>query len=182
MNTSARLDLDVLTLDAVRAGALAGVPATVLGLARTGVALARFLVDAGARVTVYDGKPADALAEAIAGLEGRPVALACGPDADPAAAWAEAALVAFSPSITPGFPTTEPRLRVALDALAARVAAGDPAHEAVKVCRPAQPDVMVAGRRVTDQPGRRARGPGDDPHQLFGRPHRRPAGPGAGGI
>lgn len=125
MNGTMRVDLESLSLDAVRAGALTGVPATVLGLARTGVALARFLVDAGARVTVYDGKPADALAEAIAGLEGRPVALACGPHVDPAAAWADAALVAFSPSITPGFPTTEPRLRAALDALAARVAAGD---------------------------------------------------------
>jgi UDP-N-acetylmuramoylalanine--D-glutamate ligase len=125
VSATTRLDLDALTLDAVRAGALAGVPATVLGLARTGVALARFLVDAGARVTVYDGKPADALAEAIAALEGRPVALACGPEAEPAAAWADAALVAFSPSITPGFPTTEPRLRAALDALSARAASGD---------------------------------------------------------
>ena len=124
MNGTARLDLDALTLGGVRAGALAGVPATVLGLARTGVALARFLADAGARVTVYDGKPVAALAEAVAALEGRPIALACGPEVDPATAWAGAALVAFSPSITPGFPTTEPRLRAALDALAARVAAG----------------------------------------------------------
>ena len=118
MSGTARLDLDALTLDAVRAGALAGVPATVLGLARTGVALARFLADAGAHVTVYDGKPVGALAEAIAALEGRPVALACGPEVDPATTWADAALVAFSPSITPGFPTTEPRLRAALEALA----------------------------------------------------------------
>ena len=125
MNGTMRLDLESLSLEAVRAGALAGVPATVLGLARTGVALARFLVDAGARVTVYDGKPADALAESLAGLQGRPIVLACGPDVDPAAAWKDAALVAFSPSITPGFPTTEPRLRAALDALAAAVAAGD---------------------------------------------------------
>jgi UDP-N-acetylmuramoylalanine--D-glutamate ligase len=124
VNGTARLDLDTLTLGGVRAGALAGVAATVLGLARTGVALARFLADAGARVTVYDGKPVAALAEAVAALEGRPIALACGPEVDPAAAWADAALVAFSPSITPGFPTTEPRLRAALDALAARVAAG----------------------------------------------------------
>jgi len=124
VNGVARLDLDALTVDGIRAGALAGVPATVLGLARTGVALARFLADAGARVTVYDGKPVEALTEAVAALEGRPVALACGPDVDPAATWADATLVAFSPSITPGFPTTEPRLRAALDALAARVAAG----------------------------------------------------------
>jgi UDP-N-acetylmuramoylalanine--D-glutamate ligase len=123
--TAPRLDLDDLTLDAIRAGALRGVPVTVLGLARTGVALARFLADAGAHVTAYDGKPPAALAGSIAALEGRPVSLACGPDADPAAAWEGAALVAFSPSMTPGFPTTEPRPRAALAALAARVAAGD---------------------------------------------------------
>ncbi len=44
---------------------------------------------------------------------------------DPAASWADAALIAFSPSITPGFPTTEPRLRAALDALVARAATGE---------------------------------------------------------
>ncbi len=125
MNATARFDLETLTLDAVRGGALAGVPATVLGLARTGVALARFFADAGARVTVYDGRPVDALADAVAALEGRPVDLACGPAVDPAGTWADAALVAFSPSTTPGFPTTEPRLRVALEALAARAAAGE---------------------------------------------------------
>ena len=125
MNGVAGLDLDALTLDGIRAGALAGVPTTVLGLARTGAALARFLVDAGARVTVYDGKPVKALAEAVAALEGRRVDLACGPAVDPAAAWAGASLIAFSPSITPGFPTTEPRLRAALDALVARAATGE---------------------------------------------------------
>ena len=52
------LDPDLLTIDRVRAGALAGAPITVLGLARSGIALTRFLVDAGARVTVYDGRPA----------------------------------------------------------------------------------------------------------------------------
>ena len=46
------IDLDALTLDDVRAGAFDGRPVTVLGLARSGVALARFLADAGARVTV----------------------------------------------------------------------------------------------------------------------------------
>jgi UDP-N-acetylmuramoylalanine--D-glutamate ligase len=121
----ARFDLDGLTLGAIHGGALAGVPVTVLGLARTGTSLARFLADAGARVTVYDGKPAGELAGAVAALDGRPVHLACGPDVDPAATWADAALVAFSPTITPGFPTTGPRLRAALDALAARTARGD---------------------------------------------------------
>ena len=42
-----------------------------------------------------------------------------GPDVDPASAWAGAALVATSPSINPDFPTTEPRLRAALQALVA---------------------------------------------------------------
>jgi UDP-N-acetylmuramoylalanine-D-glutamate ligase len=57
-------DLDALTLAGVRDGALREVPVTVLGFARTGIALARFLADAGARVTVYDGKPAEELATA----------------------------------------------------------------------------------------------------------------------
>jgi UDP-N-acetylmuramoylalanine--D-glutamate ligase len=121
-----RLDLDTLTLPAVAGGALTGLPATVLGLARTGTALARFLADAGAVVTVYDVKPLEELGESVAALEGRPVRFACGPAVEPASTWAEAALVAFSPSITPGFPTTEPRLRAALADLAARSRAGSP--------------------------------------------------------
>ncbi|HKB27660.1 MAG TPA: hypothetical protein VKC59_01435, partial [Candidatus Limnocylindrales bacterium] len=48
------IDPDRLTLDAVRAGALRGRSVTVLGLARSGIALARFLVGAGALVTIYD--------------------------------------------------------------------------------------------------------------------------------
>ncbi len=124
MSVSPRFDLDGLDLAALGGGALRDVPVTVLGLARTGIALARFFVDAGARVTVYDGKPAIALGDAVAALDGRPVTLACGPEVDPSSAWADAAIVAFSPSITPGFPTTEPRLRGALDALAARAASG----------------------------------------------------------
>lgn len=132
-------DLATLTLDAVRDGALAGLPVTVLGLARTGVGLTRFFVDAGADVTVYDGKPGSALTDRLAELEGRPVSLLAGPGIDPASAWAGAALVAFSPTITPGFPTTEPRLRAALDALAARVARGDPAAPALV----SEPDLVL---------------------------------------
>ncbi len=125
MTTTGPIDLDRLTLDDVRAGALRGRPVTVLGLARSGLALARFLADAGAAVTVYDGRPADALTEAIAGLGARPVTLALGPAVDPAATWAGAELVATSPSITPDFPTTEPRLRAALRALVDARAGGD---------------------------------------------------------
>jgi UDP-N-acetylmuramoylalanine--D-glutamate ligase len=98
---------------------------TVLGFARSGIALARFLADAGTRVTVYDGRPRDDLGDAIAALEGRPVRLALGPDVEPAATWADAALVTTSPSINPDFPTTEPRLRTALRALVAAREGGD---------------------------------------------------------
>ncbi len=119
MTTTARIDLDRLTLDAIGQGALRGRPVTVLGLARSGIALARFLADAGALVTVYDGRPADMLGEAIAGLGGRSVTLALGPEVDPAATWADAGLVATSPSISPDYPTTEPRLRAALRDLVA---------------------------------------------------------------
>jgi UDP-N-acetylmuramoylalanine--D-glutamate ligase len=126
MATSRPLDLDSLTIDAVRAGAFRDRSVTVLGFARSGIALARFLVDAGAVVTVYDGRPPDELAEALAQLEGRTVRLLAGPDVDAGAAWDDAALVATSPSINPDYPTTEPRLRAALQALVARRRAGDP--------------------------------------------------------
>jgi len=74
--TSGPIDLDRLDIDAIRAGALRDRPVTVLGLARSGLALARFLSDAGARVTIYDGRPAAALGDAIAALGGRAVSLA----------------------------------------------------------------------------------------------------------
>ena len=111
------VDLDRLSADAVRAGALAGRSVTVLGLARTGVALARFFADAGARVTVYDARPASELSGAIDLLDGRAVELRLGPEIDPETTWAEADLLATSPSINPDFPTAEPRLRRAMRAV-----------------------------------------------------------------
>ena len=126
MTTRGPVDLDGLTLDAIRAGELLDRPVTVLGLARSGIALARFLADAGARVTVYDGRPADDLADGIAALGDRAVTLALGPDIDPSTTWATADLVATSPSITPEFPTTEPRLRAALRALVDARIEGNP--------------------------------------------------------
>ncbi len=123
--TPRTIDPDALTMAAIRDGLLRGTPVTVLGLARSGIALARFLTDAGARVTVYDGRPASELADAIAALDGRDAGLALGPEVDPAGAWADAALVTTSPSINPDYPTTEPRLRAALTALVAARAGGD---------------------------------------------------------
>jgi UDP-N-acetylmuramoylalanine--D-glutamate ligase len=119
------IDLDTLDLGSIRAGALHDLPVTVLGLARSGIALARFLSDAGARVTVYDGRDASQLAEAIGTLGDRSIELALGPAIDPATTWAGAALVATSPSITPDYPTTEPRLRAALRGLVDARAGGD---------------------------------------------------------
>ena len=119
------IDLDGLSLDSIRAGGLRDRPVTVLGLARSGLALARFLADAGARVTIYDGRSAADLADAIGALGDRPLTLALGPEVEPSLTWAGADLVATSPSITPDFPTTEPRLRSALRALVDARAGGD---------------------------------------------------------
>ena len=140
MTADARpLDIDALTVDAIRAGALRDRSVAVLGFARSGIALARFLVDAGARVTIYDVRPASALGPALEALEGRPVQLLLGPDVDPAAAWHDAALVTTSPSVNPDYPTTEPRLRAALGALVARRAAGDATAPAVV----SEPDLFL---------------------------------------
>jgi len=120
-----RPDAD-LTAAAVRGGSLAGRPASVLGLARTGIALARFLHDAGARVTVYDRKLAGELAGAIAALGDRPMTLLLGPDVDPTDAVRGAALICFSPAANPAFPTADAGLRAALAPVMAALAAGDP--------------------------------------------------------
>jgi UDP-N-acetylmuramoylalanine--D-glutamate ligase len=139
MATDRPLDLDRLTIDRVRDGALRGLPVTVLGFARSGIALARFLTDAGAIVTVYDGRPEGALTDALAQLGGRPVRLLAGPGVEPATAWDGAALVTSSPSINPDYPTTEPRLRRALRALVDARDAGDPAAPAVV----SEPDLFL---------------------------------------
>jgi len=133
------IDPDALTMAAVRDGLLRDREVAVLGFARSGIALARFLVDAGARVSIYDGRPAEDLGAAISALEGRHVRLVLGPDADPATAWAGAALVTTSPAINPAYPTTEPRLREALQSLVAARAAGDPSAPALV----SEPDLFL---------------------------------------
>jgi UDP-N-acetylmuramoylalanine--D-glutamate ligase len=107
--TVAPIDLAGLDLDS-----FAGRPVAVLGLARSGLALARFLADRGANVTVYDGSPAEALRSRIEELGSRPIRLLLGPTVDPALALAGQALITTSPSISSRYPTTEPRLRAAL--------------------------------------------------------------------
>ena len=94
---------------------LAGRRALVLGLARSGLAAARFLVGAGAIVSVYDRRPASELADAVRALAGKPVQLALGASPDDARQLlADADLVVTSPSVSPRFPTTDPWLRAAL--------------------------------------------------------------------
>jgi UDP-N-acetylmuramoylalanine--D-glutamate ligase len=120
-----RIDPDRLSLSSIHDGGLTGVPITVLGFARSGIAMARFFADAGADVTVYDGRPAPELGGALEAMGDRRIRLLAGPEVDPADAWRDAALVTSSPSINPSFPTTEPRLRAALGDLVRRRAAGD---------------------------------------------------------
>ncbi len=102
-------------------GDLRGRRAVVLGLARSGVAAARFLSDSGAVVAAYDRRPAGELADAVTSLGGRPVRLALGIDETSAAALlAHADLLVTSPSVSARFPTTDPWLREALEAAEAR--------------------------------------------------------------
>ena len=119
------IDPAALVPGALASAPFRGQPVSVLGFARSGIALARFLHDAGAAVTVYDARARDDLGRAIDALEGREVRLLLGPDVEPASALDGAALITSSPSINPDYPTTEPRLRSALRAIVERRAGGD---------------------------------------------------------
>lgn len=59
---------------------LKGAEVTIVGAARSGVAAARLLQAAGARVTVADRKTRDELASVLSTLEGEPVAVTVGPE------------------------------------------------------------------------------------------------------
>lgn len=94
---------------------LVGRRTLVLGLARSGVASARFLAGAGAQVTVYDRRPPEALADAVGSLHGLPLRLALGvAPVEARRLVADADLLVTSPSISPRFPTTDAWLRQAL--------------------------------------------------------------------
>ncbi|MDP9467772.1 MAG: UDP-N-acetylmuramoyl-L-alanine--D-glutamate ligase [Chloroflexota bacterium] len=100
---------------------LRGRHALVLGLARSGTAVARLLADAGAVVSAYDRRPPEELAEAVQALGGRSVRLALGVPPDEARALVAAAdLLVTSPSISPIMPTTDAWLRAALGEALAR--------------------------------------------------------------
>jgi UDP-N-acetylmuramoylalanine--D-glutamate ligase len=81
---------------------LRGKHVTIIGLGkgRTTAGLAKFLVGAGARVTVTDPQSREALAEGIARVGDTPIALVLGPASDDAAL-ADADLVFVIPGIRP---------------------------------------------------------------------------------
>jgi len=77
----------------------------VVGLARTGVALARFLVQTGARITITDKAPAEELAEMRAHLQGLPVQVELGiPEPADIARYD---LILLSPGVPPELPWLE---------------------------------------------------------------------------
>ncbi len=100
---------------------LKGRHALVLGLARSGTAVARLLADAGADVAAYDRRPPTELAEAVQALGGRSIRLALGVSTDEARALIETAdLLVTSPSISRSMPTTDAWLRAAINEAIAR--------------------------------------------------------------
>jgi UDP-N-acetylmuramoylalanine--D-glutamate ligase len=76
---------------------LVGKQVVVVGLAQTGVSVARFCARRGARVTVTDGKPAEALADRIRQLDGVGVAWELGGMREPT--FTAADLVVMSPGV-----------------------------------------------------------------------------------
>lgn len=74
-----------------------GQRAVVVGLGRSGVAAARFLAEAGARVTAADAKAKGGLAQAVRALEGLDIAFAFGPHGE--GLFEEASLIVASPGV-----------------------------------------------------------------------------------
>ncbi len=84
---------------------LRGKKTLVVGLARTGVALARFLAEAGARVTVTDQTPATELADRLRELENLPIDWELGVPRPSRATVYD--LILLSPGVPPQLPWLE---------------------------------------------------------------------------
>ncbi len=82
---------------------LDGVTVVVVGLAQTGIAVAKFCAKRGARVIVTDGKPADKLTDQIKQLDGVPVRFELG--GHDLTTYLAAELVVMSPGV-PSLPET----------------------------------------------------------------------------
>ncbi len=82
---------------------LDGKPVIVVGLAQTGIAVAKFCARRGACVVVTDGKPADQLAAQVAQLEGVPVRFSLG--GHDLSTYLAAELIVMSPGV-PSLPET----------------------------------------------------------------------------
>jgi UDP-N-acetylmuramoylalanine--D-glutamate ligase len=81
---------------------LAGTSIIIVGLAREGTALARFLAERGAQVTITDVKPAEALADSVAALAGLPIRFVLG--GHPPTLLDGADILFVSPGVPPEIP------------------------------------------------------------------------------
>ena len=95
---------------------LEGKSAVVVGLARSGIAAARFLAGRGARVLATDRKPARELSEEAVSLARQGVLLEMG--SHPAAAFTGASLVVVSPGVPWDMPELEAARRAGVEVMA----------------------------------------------------------------
>ncbi len=80
------------------------VRALIIGAAREGTALARFLAQAGAQVTLNDNKPAEQLAKHLALIQGLPIALDLG---NPTPDVSQCDILFISPGVPPTAPVVQ---------------------------------------------------------------------------
>ncbi|MGE0867826.1 MAG: UDP-N-acetylmuramoyl-L-alanine--D-glutamate ligase [Kofleriaceae bacterium] len=94
---------------------LDGKRVVVVGLAQTGVAVAKFCAKRGARVVITDGKSADKLAEPIRQLEGMPVRFELG--GHDLTTYLAAELIVMSPGV-PSLPETRAAAAAGIEVIA----------------------------------------------------------------
>ena len=94
---------------------LDGKTVVVVGLAQTGIAVARFCAKRGARVIVTDGKSADKLAEPMRQLDGYPVRFELG--GHDLTTYLAAELIVMSPGV-PSLPETRAASAAGIEVLA----------------------------------------------------------------